>query len=179
MEHLDRAPRSRPPAAAAARLARCCLLGLAAVALSAAPAEPKDAVVVPQDGTARIQRVVDDLRLRLAIANEVAVVMVDANPLLVSVETAGGRPGAFRLSFQAGFLGELSGEELEAVIAHELGHVWIFTHHPYLHTEQLANSIAMRAVSRDSLTRVYEKVWRHSGQKGDLVRFLGEASASR
>ena len=68
----------------------------------------------------------------------------------------------------------LSADEMEAVLAHELGHVWIFTHHPYLQTELLANQVAMRTVSRDALARVYEKVWK-SGAKGDLVSFLGNA----
>ncbi len=41
--------------------------------------------------------------------------------------------------------------------------------------KQLANQIAMRAVSRQSLERVYGKVWERGGAKGDLVRFLGPA----
>ena len=49
----------------------------------------------------------------------------------------------------------------------------MFTHHPYLQTEQLANQVAMRVVSRDTLQRVYTKVWAHSGSKGDLIHFLG------
>ena len=68
----------------------------------------------------------------------------------------------------------LTREELEAAIAHELGHVWVFTHHPYLQTELLANQVAMRVVGREALIRVYEKVWARDGQKGDLIRFLGE-----
>ena len=67
----------------------------------------------------------------------------------------------------------LSDDELLAAVAHELGHVWIFTHHPYLQTEQLANDIAMRLVSRDALAQMYERVWSRRGTKGDLVRFLG------
>ena len=57
--------------------------------------------------------------------------------------------------------------------AHELGHVWIYTHHPYLQTEREANTVAMRAVPRASLERVYTKVWEHQGTIGDLARFLG------
>jgi len=57
--------------------------------------------------------------------------------------------------------------------------VWIFTHHPYLQTEELANQIAMRAVSRASLERVYAKVWERGGTKGDLARFLGEPPAAK
>jgi hypothetical protein len=58
-------------------------------------------------------------------------------------------------------------------MAHELGHVWVFTHHPYLQTEKLANQIAMRVVTRDSLVSVYRKLWEHGGTKGDLNTFLG------
>jgi hypothetical protein len=38
---------------------------------------------------------------------------------------------------------------------------------------RLANTTAMRVVSRDSLGRVYEKMWARDGRKGDLLRFLG------
>jgi hypothetical protein len=58
-----------------------------------------------------------------------------------------------------------------------MGHVWIFTHHPYLQTEQLANRIAMRLVSRENLQQVYEKVWKN-GAKGDLGRFLGVSTSA-
>jgi hypothetical protein len=44
-----------------------------------------------------------------------------------------------------------------------------FTHHPYLQTEELANEVALRVVSRESLDEVYEKVWKRTGTKGDLV----------
>jgi hypothetical protein len=33
--------------------------------------------------------------------------------------------------------------------------------------------VALRAVPRASLERVYWKVWEHQGTKGDLARFLG------
>jgi len=62
----------------------------------------------------------------------------------------------------------------EAAIAHELGHVWIFTHHPFLQTEVLANQIAQRLVPRSSLVQVYEKVWKRQGTEGDLSRFVGD-----
>jgi predicted Zn-dependent protease len=93
--------------------------------------------------------------------------------LVASVE-AGGDEGPFTLSLQEDFLDTLSEDELKAVIAHELGHVWIFTHHPYLQTERLANDIARRLVSRDVLVTVYEKLWKSQGTKGDLVRFVGD-----
>jgi hypothetical protein len=121
----------------------------------------------------KIQHLVDDFRARLSIPDEVTVAIVGANPLMVSVERSASRQGAFLLSFEHAFLRQLTEEDLRAVVAHELGHVWIFTHHPFLQTEQLANERAMRLVSRESLARVYEKVWQHGGVKGDLVRFLG------
>ena len=77
------------------------------------------------------------------------------------------------MEFEEGFLPSLERDELRAIIAHELGHVWIFTHHPYLQTERLANTVAMRAVQRASLERVYSKVWERQGTKGDLTQFLG------
>ena len=126
----------------------------------------------------RLQTVVDGLRARLAIDSPVSPEIVTSNPLLVSVEPIqgkGGRTAAFRMSFDAMFLAGLDEEALSAIVAHELGHVWIFTHHPYLQTERLANSVAMRVVSRDSLERVYAKVWQRAGVKGDLARFLGES----
>jgi predicted Zn-dependent protease len=73
----------------------------------------------------------------------------------------------------AAFLETLTDAELEAAVAHELGHVWVFTHHPYLQTEALANQIAMRVVSRQNLQRVYEKMWDQNGVKGNLLDFLG------
>ena len=96
--------------------------------------------------------------------------LVDRNDMVVTVERSQNGSGAFSLVMEAGFLETLNDGELEAVIAHELGHVWIFTHHPYLHTEELANEIAMRVVSRETLAGVYEKVWKRAGPtNGDLV----------
>jgi hypothetical protein len=123
---------------------------------------------------AHSQTIADRFREALGIPESVVVSVVPHNPLLVSVERMSGRQGTFLLAIEEGFLATLDEEGLRAVIAHELGHVWIFTHHPYLQTEQLANRIAMRLVSRDSLARVYPKVWERTGMKGDLSRFLGE-----
>ena len=123
--------------------------------------------------TVPLQELVDGLKTELGVDAIVAASIVTTNSLLVSVEPIDGRPGTFRMTFEEGFLPSLDQAELKAIVAHELGHVWIFTHHPYLQTERLANTVAMRAVPRESLERVYSKVWEHQGTKGDLARFLG------
>jgi hypothetical protein len=121
---------------------------------------------------AELRTLVDEIKTQLALPVSISLAPVPANPLLVSVEP-GGKPDEFVLSFDAKFLQTLTEDELRAVVAHELGHVWIFTHHPYLQTERLANTVAMRVVSRKSLERVYAKVWEHGGAKGSLAQFLG------
>lgn len=127
----------------------------------------------------RLQKLVNDLRGRLSVQHDIVVALVPKNPLMASVEPIKDRKGAFLLSIDHGFLVQLSDEELTAVLAHELGHVWIFTHHPYLHTESLANRIAMRVVSRESLEKVYGKVWQHEPIKGGLARYLGDPPPER
>jgi len=130
--------------------------------------------VVAQDHVpgqqARVQQAVDDLAARLGIADAVHVSIVPANRLLMSVEPA---EHTFELKVEDGWANRLDDSELTAAVAHELGHVWIFTHHPFLHTEQLANEVAMRLVSPRLLAQMYEKVWERTNVKGDLARFLG------
>ena len=121
----------------------------------------------------RVQQIVDDFMARLTMPQRVAVSMVPKNPLMLSVEFDDSDTG-FRLSLEEDFVEDLTDEELRAAIAHELGHVWIFTHHPYLQTEALANQIAQRLVTREELVQVYEKVWTRLGTKGDLARFVGD-----
>jgi Zn-dependent protease with chaperone function len=121
-----------------------------------------------------VQRIVDDSRERLSIPQEVRVSLVPANALVVSVARQPGQDGLFSLSFEQAFLEKLTDDEIRAVVAHELGHVWIFTHHPYLQTEQLANAIAMRLVTRESLELVYDKVHERVGGTVDLARNLGD-----
>jgi predicted Zn-dependent protease len=95
---------------------------------------------------------------------------------VMSVETLSGRTGPFVITIDRQFIEELSREEVEAALAHELGHVWIYTHHPYVQTERLANDIAMRVVSRSAFEPVYEKVWSRTGIRGNLIEFLGPPS---
>jgi hypothetical protein len=121
-----------------------------------------------------VQRIVDDSRNRLAIPQEVRVSLVPKNALIVSVERQPGPEGVFLLLFEEAFLEQLTEDDIRAVAAHELGHVWIFTHHPYLQTERLANEIAMRLVTRESLEPVYAKVQKRIGESIDLARNLGD-----
>jgi Zn-dependent protease with chaperone function len=121
-----------------------------------------------------LQNLLDDVRNRLGIDRAVAVELVLKNPHIVSVATPKEHGAPFTVMVEESVLALLTRDELEAAIAHELGHVWVFTHHPYLQTELLANQVAMRVVGRETLVRVYEKVWSRDGQKGDLIRFLGE-----
>jgi predicted Zn-dependent protease len=125
--------------------------------------------------TVQVQRIVDDLKARLGIPHQVTVAIVDRNPLMASVAPVSG--GGFALSFEAGFAEHLTEDELTAVIAHELGHVWIFTHFPFLQTEQLANEIAMRVVSRESLVPVYAQMFERAHVDGDLSHYLSEPHA--
>ena len=120
-----------------------------------------------------LQDVTDDLRGRLQINERVQVEVVDRNPLVMSVETLAGRTGPFVITIDRDFIRELNNSETEAAIAHELGHVWIYTHAPFIQTERMANDVAMRVISRSAFEPVYEKVWARTGIRGNLIEFLG------
>jgi hypothetical protein len=120
----------------------------------------------------RLQHVSDSLRTRLQILERVLVIVVDHNPLVMSVETLSGRSGPFVISADRQFISSLSVGELEAAIAHELGHVWIYTHHPYEQSERLANEVALRVIDAGVFAPVYEKVWRRMGMRGNLADFI-------
>ena len=154
------------------------LLSLLPLRLDAAP--PAPASSISRDGERTevviLQEVIDDLRTRLQITESVQVEIVDHNPLVMSVETLAGRTGPFVITADRDFIHELNHDEAQAAIAHELGHVWIYTHHPYLQTERLANDVAMRVISRSAFEPVYEKVWARTGLRGNLIEFLGPPS---
>jgi hypothetical protein len=120
-----------------------------------------------------LQDVTDNLRSRLQITERVHIELVEHNPLVMSVETLAGRTGPFVITVDRDFIHELNAAEAEAAIAHELGHVWIYTHAPYVQTERLANDIAMRVIDRSAFVPVYDKVWARTGIRGNLIEFLG------
>jgi hypothetical protein len=141
--------------------------------LGLARARTDEMPTVPRDSK-WIQQIVDDFRAQLGVPQKVDVQIVEKNPLLVSVAPVDDQVTAFTLSVEESFLIGLTDAEVRGVIAHELGHVWIFTHHPFLQTESLANEIARRLVARDSLVHVYEKLWQRQGTTGDLARLVGD-----
>ena len=151
-------------------------MSLAANVSAAADSGAEAAAAELQAKAQRVQEVIDDLRGRLSLTRQVTAAIVPQNPLMVSVLAPVERGGAYRVAFEGPFLDSLSDQELRAVVAHELGHVWIFTHHPYLQTEQLANSVALRVVTRDTLERVYGKVWPPGAPAGAPVRFTVPAN---
>ena len=120
----------------------------------------------------RIKGLIEELKNQMAIPQEIEAVFVPKNELIVSVQPVRERPAVYQISFEEDFLNTLDDGELRAVIAHELGHVWIFTHHPYLQTEDLANSIAFKVVTQDSLDRVYDKVRARNIVAGTLSAFM-------
>src|SRR5689334_12416450 len=81
---------------------------------------------------AQIKNFVQALCQRLSLQQDIQVSISPHNELMVSVEPVGGLHNMYVLSFDEQFLKSLSDEELTAAIAHELGHIWIFSHHPYL-----------------------------------------------
>ena len=119
----------------------------------------------------RIAEIVDALRSQLGITENVRVRMVEANRLAFSVQPYG--HDEFLLKVDTHFLVNLDDDEMTAALAHELGHVWIYTHHPFLHTEALANQIALRVVSRDILRRLYSKVSQFEGWPNYDEELLG------
>jgi hypothetical protein len=129
--------------------------------------------------TRKAQRLADEMRVAIGIEPEVRVVAVAYHPLVFSVEPVNSTREQFILSVELGFLVRLDDDELRAALAHELGHVWIFTHHPFLQTERLANDIARPLADRDSFERVYRKLWDYEDSPGvSIDALLGPAPSS-
>jgi hypothetical protein len=127
----------------------------------------------------RIVGIVEALKKQFGITSDVEVKIIQSNRLGFSVEPLGHQRGQYVLSIDEQLLNQLDEEELTAALGHELGHVWIYTHHPYLHTEIFANQVAMRVVHRESLKKLYLKLWAFQGTSGDINALLGRDDGGR
>ena len=126
----------------------------------------------------KAQEFVDQLRAKLSISNTVQIAVVAYHPLVFSVQPANIQKDRFLLTMELGFLLTLKDDELRAALSHELGHVWIYTHFPFLQTERLANVIGQRAMDRTSFEKVYSKLWAYEGASGvPIDDLLGPPSA--
>jgi len=114
----------------------------------------------------RAQEFVDQLRAALPIPNEIQIAVVTYHPLVFSVQPLETDKKRFLLTMELGFLLSLNDDELRAALAHELGHVWIYTHHPFLQTERQANIVGQRVVDRQNFEKIYAKLWTYEGASG-------------
>ena len=114
----------------------------------------------------RAQDFVDQLRAVFPITEPIQIAVVVYHPLVFSVQPMDIRKDRFLLSMELGFFLTLKDDELRAALAHELGHVWIYTHYPFLQTERLANMIGQRAADRASFERLYSRLWAYEGSSG-------------
>jgi len=139
--------------------------GLVFIFLVAVPVaqEPPNILTVR---VALAREIVNHLRGELSIRNEVDIALVKFHPLVFFVEPEDGGKQRFRLSMEVDFFLRLDDDELLAALAHEMGHVWIFTHFPFLHTEMLANVIGQRVAPRRSFERIYTKLWAYERTTG-------------
>ena len=136
------------------------------------PISPTSAFAPPRSA-AGVAEIAASLAGRLQIPSQIKVTISEKNERGVSVEPLAGGEKSFLLTFDRVFLESLTDDEVIAAVAHELGHVWIFSHHPYLQTETLANEIALRVVDRRTLTQVYTKLWARLGIAGNVEDLLG------
>jgi hypothetical protein len=123
---------------------------------------------------ARLEEVAAGLATALDVRKPVQVVVVPRNELVVSVEPLLAEDG-YRVVFEQRFFDRLDEEELTAALAHEIGHVWIYSHHPFLQTEALANEIALKVVRRKPMETLYAKLWAYTGLSGNIAELLGSA----
>jgi hypothetical protein len=127
----------------------------------------------------KAQELVDQLRAEFQISNGVQIAVVAYHPLVFSVQPTDIQKDRFLLTMELGFLLTLKDDELRAALAHELGHVWIYTHFPFLQTERLANVIGQRVIDRASFEKVYSKLWAYEGASGvPIDDLLGPPSAN-
>jgi hypothetical protein len=146
------------------------LLGLLGAAISA-PSEVSPQTLELQ----RLSNIVRHFQDRLDIPGaKVQIAIVETNERLASVRPSRKKSGTYLLEMDQAFLKSLSEAEQRAVLAHEVGHVWIFTHQSMKQSEALANEKALELVTKADLERVYEKVWRIEGERGLLQDYLSQ-----
>jgi hypothetical protein len=116
-----------------------------------------------------ILAIVQDYSNRLGITEPIEVMVSTDKQRLVSVRRLKDESRSFLITFDDAFLAALTEEELRAAVAHELGHIWIFTRRPYLQTEALANRKAAQLVPAESLDRLYLKVSEFGGKTQPML----------
>jgi len=121
----------------------------------------------------RLGDVASELATALDVSRRVEVVLVPRNDLVVSVEPSPAPEAGYRITFEQQFFERLNDDEISAALAHELGHVWIYSHFPYLQTEALANEIALKVTPRKTMESLYGKLWAYTGVKGNIEELLG------
>jgi hypothetical protein len=122
---------------------------------------------------ARLDEVAGGLATAMGVPKRVEVVLVARNDLIVSVEPMLPPDDGYRVIFEQKFFDQLTDDEVSAALAHEIGHVWIYSHFPFLQTEALANEVALKVVSRKPLESLYGKLWAYTGITGNLNELLG------
>jgi len=131
----------------------------------------------PETGAAmrleQLEATAAELAAAMGLNQPIQVAVVPDNKRVVSVEALSSPEDGYQILIEQSFLETLDSEECVAALAHELGHVWIYSHFPFLHTEALANEIAMRAVPRKSMAALYSKLWAYNGVAGKLEDLLG------
>jgi len=140
---------------------------------SSSPARSEDSTATSGGNAGHLAQIVKELCARLKLNDHVEVHIDEENSKMVSSEPLPDSIPGYRISFDREFLASLNDDEIDAAIAHELGHIWIFTHHPFLQTEALANDIALRLVDRETMKSVYSKLWAHTGRTGNIDELLG------
>src|SRR5262245_46814563 len=87
-----------------------------------------------------LQELINGLKTQLGIDAVVSAAVVTTNTLLVSVRPVDGDAGRFQMAFEERFLATVDEDELTAIVAHEIGHVWIFSHDQYLTITRIEDS---------------------------------------
>lgn len=152
-------------------------LAVVFVFLTAIPSAPDSNSVKDRERLA--QDIVNRLRAELSIAGEVEIALVKSHPLVFAVEPLDPQRRHFRLSMERGFFEDLNDDELFGALAHEMGHVWIYTHRPFLQTEVLANLVGQKLAGRARLEKVYSKLWAYEQTAGvPMDQLLGPTDSN-